>query len=366
MNNNHNNKENIVLHDIFDIRGGGERLALSLTQVLDSDLAFGKYSSNSFELSKHFNNKVYDLGLKIEFAGFKTWALSKLFANKTSFLKNYNSIIYSGIICPLAIHNNLSARNYYYCHTPPRFVYDKYDYYLNQQGFIQNIPLKLLVSWFKPKYEESIAFMDLVIANSEFVRKRIRKYLKRDSVVVFPPCPTKKFYNNPSQGYYLSTARFDKLKRVDKIIEAFKKMPSKKLVICSSGSEENALKKLANGLENVEFTGQVSESKLQELIANSIATIYIPEDEDFGISPVESMAAGKPVVCSDHGGPIETVLDEETGYYVDNNSITNSLIGIVNKLDANTAQRMKSSCQNRAEKFSEEQFQKKIKHYTSG
>ena len=351
------------MHDIFDIRGGGERLALSLVNGLKSDLAYGKHSEQSFNLDKLSIDKIYDLGLKLEFPGLKTLSLSRLFCRETKFLRHYDKVIYSGMICPLAIQNHLNGGNYYYCHTPPRFVYDKFDYYLKQNFLPQRIMMRLLVLWFKPRYEESVALMDVIMANSEYVKARIKKHLNRDAVVVYPPCNIDKFNFDQSQGYYLSTARFDVLKRVDLIIQAFKQMPDKKLAICSTGSEEAQLKKLAYNCKNITFTGQVSDKNLSDLISHSIATIYIPKDEDFGMSPVESMAAGKPVICSGHGGPTESVVDGETGYYIDESDICHSVIAAVNKLDTNQAVKMKTACQQRALKFSEESFHQQIKRY---
>ena len=363
MNKTQKNKENIVLHDIFDIRGGGERLAISLAHALNADLGYGKHSPNSFDLSKMHHNKTYDLGLQVEHAGLKTWALSKLFKKHTKFLNQYENVIYSGIICPLAVNNHTGGGNYYYCHTPPRFVYDKFQYYLKQNHLPQQLMMRLLVSWFKPKYEASVALMDVILANSNFVKFRIKKYLNRDSIVVHPPCDTKRFNFKPPQNYYLSTARFDPLKRVGQIIKAFKEMPSKNLVLCSTGAEDRKLRKLVGNADNISFTGQVSDSKLLQLIAESIATIYIPEDEDFGMSPVESMAAGKPVICSGHGGPTESVINNQTGCFISEKNIKDSLIACVTKLDLNTAVAMRKACEQRAKEFDEEIFHKKIQRY---
>lgn len=366
MNKRHKNKENIVLHDIFDIKGGGERLAISLIHALNADLGYGKHSLNSFDLVEMHSNQNFSLELKLEFPGLKTWALSRLFANKTQFLSDYKKVIYSGIICPLAINNHQNGGNYYYCHTPPRFVYDKFEHYMQQNLLPQQLMMRLLVSWFRPQYEASVALMDVVLTNSKFVKARIKKYLNRDSVVIYPPCNIDKFKFKPAQGYFLSTARFDGLKRVDEIIKAFTKMPDKKLVLCSTGVDEKKLKKIAAKADNIIFTGQVTDEILSKLIAESIATIYIPRDEDFGMSPVESMAAGKPVICSGHGGPTESVIDGETGIYISESNIQQSIIDSVTKLDVNKAAAMKKACENRSSMFSEEIFHQKIQKYVLG
>jgi glycosyltransferase involved in cell wall biosynthesis len=356
-------QKNIVLHDIFDIRGGGERLALSIANGLQADLCFGKKSKNSFDLNEMHEFEKYDLGLILEFAGIKTWRLANLFRNKTGFLKSFDNVIYSGIVCPLAIHNHKLGSNYYYCHTPPRFVYDKYEHYLSKYSLPQRVVLKLLASWFKHKYEESVSLMDSVFTNSKFVKQRIKKYLNRESIVIYPPCNINAYDYKSSNGYYLSTARFDPLKRVDKIIQAFQLMPDKKLMVCSTGSEEQKLKALAQGYDNIKFTGALSDKDLSNTISESIATIYIPLDEDFGMSPVESMAAGKPVISSGHGGPTESVVDGETGFYIQESNIVESLSECVKKMDTNKAESMRYACELRAKYFSEDNFHKKLRFY---
>ena len=357
--------KNIILHDIFDIKGGGERLALSMAQGLSADLCYGKLSPKSFKLEDYHDFDKFDLDLKLEYPGIKTWALSRLFENKTEFLKKYQNVIYSGIVCPLAVNNHLSNSNYYYCHTPPRFVYDKHQHYLNQYDFISGSVLKILVSWYKRKYEESISQMDLIFANSSFVKDRIKTYLNRDSVIIYPPCNLDQFHNKPQQGFYLSTARLESLKRVDVIIKAFKKMPNKQLVICSDGAEIKNLKKLSEGIDNIKSLGSVSDIELSNALSECIATIYIPKDEDFGMSPVESMASGKPVICSDHGGPIESVLNNQTGLYLDENNLIESLCDAVGQMSSKFAESMKTNCLNRAEKFSEKRFHQRLLKFMS-
>ncbi|HOP23639.1 MAG TPA: glycosyltransferase [Gammaproteobacteria bacterium] len=358
------NQKSIVLHDMFDIKGGGERLVITLTNAIQADLCYGKHSNNSFPLDiLHPDLIQYNLNLNNNLPGIRSIFLARLFQNKTQFLKNYQNAIYSGVTAPLAVKNHPNGKNLFYCHTPPRFIYDKFDYYQKQFPLSHRIALNLLIKWLKPRYEQAVNQMDVIFANSKFVQQRIQKYLNKDSIVVHPPCDTEKFYFSTPQDYYLSTGRLDSLKRIDKIIEAFKQMPKKKLVICSSGAEENKLRQLAKGYSNIRFTGPISDNKLKRIIANSIATIYIPEDEDFGISPVESMAAGKPVICSGIGGPTETIVNGENGLYIDEENIVESLIDCVNKLDINTAIQMQKACEERAELFNEKKFIEGISQY---
>ena len=116
--------------------------------------------------------------------------------------------------------------------------------------------------------------------------------------------------------YFLSTARLEPLKRVDLIVNAFKNMPDKKLFVTSGGSQLKSLQELADGAKNITFTGWASDAELRRLVGNCIATIYIPKDEDFGISPVQSLAAGKPVIGVNEGGVAETVREPADGVLI--------------------------------------------------
>ncbi len=156
--------------------------------------------------------------------------------------------------------------------------------------------------------------MHVIVANSENVQRRIKRYLGHDSIVVYPPIDTESFVWGEPQGYYLSTARLTPLKRVATIVEAFVRMPDRQLVVASGGEDEAALRRVApRGHSNIRFTGWTDEAQLRSLISGAIATIYIPVDEDFGMSPVESMAAGKPVIGVAEGGLLETIVPGRDG-----------------------------------------------------
>jgi glycosyltransferase involved in cell wall biosynthesis len=156
-------------------------------------------------------------------------------------------------------------------------------------------------------YERAVRGMDTLVTISETVRKRFRKHLGHDSLVVYPPCETDRFQWMEEGDFYLSTARVDPLKRVGLIVKAFKEMPDKRLVVVSGGADLPGIRRIAEGSLNIEILGWVDETTLTELMGRCIATIYIPRDEDFGISPVESMAAGKPVIGVQEGALLETI-----------------------------------------------------------
>ena len=345
----------LTVHDLFYIKGGGERLVKTLCEQLPSDLLTAAISDNSFNI-KDIKSSVYNLDALGKLPGIKTWQLAKAFKKPLPINKTYRHVIYSGVAAPLAQRHFNQANNVFYCHTPPRFVYDKKDHYLKSLPVWQRPALKALIRWFQPQYEAAINNMDVIIANSRHIQQRIKKHLHLEAQVVYPPCDTH-YFNWQSQGnYYLSLGRHDPLKRIDVIIEAFKTMPDKQLVVASGGSETAHLKKLASGYDNIRFTGWLEEKQLLDLLGNCLATIYIPEDEDFGMTPVESMAAGKPVIASQQGGLVETVIDQETGFFISEQSLQEHLTKTVHSITANKAAAMRSACEDRAEDFNQQQF----------
>jgi len=287
------------------------------------------------------------------------------FARKTQFIKDYDFVLYSGGNAPIAIQNHPQGKNYLYCHNIPRFAYDLESYWLERASLWQKPLLKVLAWHTRHHYEPAIRKMDQIIANSKTVQARIKQYLNLDSVVIHPPCNIDRFAWQGAGDYYLSYARLEPYKRIVNIVQAFLAMPDKKLVVASGGHELDALKKLAENASNISFTGWLEEKKLASLVGNAIATIYIPVEEDFGISPVESMAAGKPVIGVAEGGLLETVLHEKTGYLIagsDNMVISeHALIEAVEWMSPKRAQAMRGACEAQSKKFSAENFFSQIR-----
>lgn len=291
----------------------------------------------------------------------RQYFLTRTFSTRTQFVHKYPSTIFSGFYAPLAAQHLNGRQGIYYCHTPPRFLYGERNFFLSTIPAIARPLLNRFLDWYAPQYESSLPYIQTIIANSKNVQKRIKKYLHRDSTIVYPPCNTNTYNNATSQGYYISMGRLDPLKRIDIIINAFKKMPEKNLVITSSGPSEKQLKKLAAGYSNITFTGQLSEPQLHKTIAESIASIYIPKQEDFGMCAIESMAAGKPVIASAEGGLLETVIQHETGIFTPADPHHEDIIEAVHKLSANNAASMKTTCLNHALQFDTSVFIKTMK-----
>jgi glycosyltransferase involved in cell wall biosynthesis len=169
----------------------------------------------------------------------------------------------------------------------------------------------------------------------------------------------------------------DPLKRVELIVRAFKKMPDKRLVVVSGGSDLPKIKKIGDDASNIHVLGWVDEATLEDLMGRCIGTIYIPRDEDFGISPVESMAAGKPVIGVQEGGVIETVGDADMmsqgartvhgspeerlrvtncGILIASEPQEEDIMDAVKWLTPERARQMRASCERKARRFGKDVF----------
>lgn len=352
---------NIILYDFLLVKGGAESLTLTLCDTIPNlDLGVAFVDDQVFDESFISPKKLKLFSTITKILGWQTLKTAYAFEHKSNDINAYEKVIYSGSNAPLAIKNRFKTGNILYCHTPPRFIYDLKQHYLSTIPWWQRILLKGLITYIQPKYESAVAKMDLVIANSKNVQTRLIKHLNTKSIVIYPPCHIEKFQWQSQGDYYLSTARVEPYKRIKLIVEAFKKMPNKKLIVASGGSQLAQLKLLAKSYKNISFTGWCEETQLIKLVNNCIATIYLPIDEDFGISPVESMAAGKPVIGVNEGGVIETVKDGETGILCPHNIKVNNIVMAVQKMTPEFSLSLKNNCLQRAELFSADIFTEKM------
>ena len=345
----------VIAHDYFAIRGGGERLVLTLAEALGSDVMFGYRTAESYDEAAFPDGRT-DLALPeaLRRPGLRAAALAMRFRLARGQTRDYGTRIYSGVAAPFAAPERGTGRNILYCHTPPRFIYDQKDHFAERAG--RDPARRLALEQFRRGYEAAVERMDVIIANSRTVQERITRYLGKPSTLVYPPCDLEAFKWIEQGDFYLSTARLSPLKRVDKIVSAFCAMPDRKLVVASSGEDLPRLREMAKDAPNISFLGWVSDAQLTELIGRAIATIYVPVDEDFGMSPVESMAAGKPVIGVAEGGLRETIVDGQTGTLLQPDFSADDIAHAVTELRPDKALAMRADCEARAELFSRQRF----------
>jgi glycosyltransferase involved in cell wall biosynthesis len=354
--------DTIVLHDYFRFTEGGGRLCLILTQQLKADLAYGfKVKNHPYFDEYRIKGRQYCLKAFMYIQGLRNISLMNAFSTNTEFLRKYDAAVYSGFYAPLAVVNHLKGRNIFYCHTPPRYIYDQREYYLSLYPGWYHPLIRCLVAYHQPRYEAAIEKMDCIVTNSFNVKQRIKKFLGIEALVVYPPCEVDKFLWIGQDDFYLSAARLDPLKRVDLVVDAFIRMPDRNLIVISGGHQLEFIRRKASDYKNIKVMGNVSEKDYRRLMGSCIATIYIPKDEDFGMAPIESMAAGKPVISVKEGGLVESIVNNETGLLIPADPKVENVIDAVRRVDKRKARQMMAACKNRAEKFHVDVFISKMK-----
>jgi glycosyltransferase involved in cell wall biosynthesis len=347
----------IILYDYMTVNGGAEKLTQTLLDHLPrTDLCAAFVNRGAFPSLGSREGQVFDL--KADSANL-LWRILRViwaFEFRSPALDNYDWALFSGIYAPYAVKRRHRGANLLYCHTIPRFCFDLREYYMGKLPWIARPVLYLLIRLVTHEYARALARMDVVVANSENVRNRLIRHFGRDAVVVHPPVDIRRFQWLGDGGYYISLARLEDFKRVDLVVCAFMLMPHRRLIVTSGGSELERLKQLAAGAANISFTGWVAEEELRVLVGHARAAIYVPMDEDFGMSPVEAMAAGKPVIGVAEGGLLETILDGETGLLIKDNLTPEKLRDAVEKLEGMNPQVMRKRCEQRAALFDESIF----------
>lgn len=228
-------------------------------------------------------------------------------------LTEYDLVISSCMSCCKGILTSPEALHVCYCHSPIRYVWDMYYDYLENAGRIKRFMMPKLIHKVRQWDYLAAQRVDLFISNSNFVSKRIEKFYRRDSVTINPGTRI-----NRSQvievpdDYYLVVSRFVGYKRIDIAIEACNRLKKNLVVIGSGGEEEEKLKKLAGS--TVKFLGRISDQEMEQYYSRAKAFLF-PGIEDYGITPVEAMSAGVPVLAYGKGGALETVQDGKTGLY---------------------------------------------------
>ncbi|MFC1618050.1 glycosyltransferase [Patescibacteria group bacterium] len=214
-----------------------------------------------------------------------------------------------------------------YCHSPTRYLWSDAHSYYKELRYNKLIKIMIPFALTKLRQWDRIAAdrVDNFIANSRYVQRRIEKYYKADSDIIYPPIETEKFkIADKVDDYYFTLGRLVAYKRYDLTIRAFNKL-GRPLKIAGDGPELDYLQKIAG--PNIEFLGRVSDKDRCELYSKCQAFIF-PQEEDFGITPVEAMAAGRPVIAYGQGGALETVVPGKTGVLFPNQtvaSLTNAL-----------------------------------------
>lgn len=346
-----------VFHDYFGSVGGGERVALALAEIFGADIITTDTDSLRMLPSER---RILSLGRTVKSPPFKQISAAYRFSS-CDFREDYDLFIFSGNWAHHAAgkhHPNLM-----YCHTPVRALYDLHETFSSRLPLHKRLPFRLWASFYRRLDQAAISSVDAIIANSANTRKRIQKYHGRDAEVIYPPIDTKRFAFKRYGDFWLSVNRLYPEKRIEMQIESFRGLPDERLIIVGGYAKGDhagrayAQKLYSNLPENVEIKGEVSDSILLDLYATCKGVICTAMDEDFGMTPLEAMAAGKPVVAVREGGFLESVT-EGTGLLVEPvaEKLTEAIAFISNR-----PENYLDSCRARATLFDRSVFEERVR-----
>lgn len=275
-------------------------------------------------------------------------------------LNQYDIVLSSSSSVAKAVITNPNTMHVCYCHSPMRYGWEFSHEYAGKmagKSGIKNKILSYFLTGIRIWDNASADRVDYFIANSENVARRIWKHYRRESVVIHPPVRCNLFKPcDVDEDYFLILSRLQEYKRIDVAIEAFNKngLP---LVIIGDGPDREKLEKMSNS--NIKFLGRQPDEVIKEYYAKCRAFIF-PGEEDFGITPLEAQASGRPVIAYGKGGALETVIDGKTGVFFENQT-GDDLLKAIERFEKMTFN--KEEIRKHAETFDEEIFKAKIKNY---
>lgn len=350
-----------IVHDWL-IAGGAEKVVQELHKMYPDAPIYTSYSTKEWRQKldgKVVTGPLQHLGKIRKFIPFlRIWWFSRLK------LQGYDLVISSSGAEAKGIKVPKGTLHVAYVHAPTHYYWSRYDEYMKSPGFgaldwLARLGLKLLVKPLRNWDYKAAQRPDYLIANSTHTQKAIKQYYGRESSVVFPPVDTDRFANanTHERTGFVVTGRQTPYKRIDLAIQACTKLDLP-LTVIGSGPDHHKLKAMAG--EQIEFVGFVSDEEVARLVANAEAFLF-PGIDDFGISPVEALASGTPVIAYKAGGALDYV-NQKTGLFFEEQTVE-SLIDGLRKFDTMTY--APGDIKSFAQKFAGENFrqnmQKEIK-----
>ncbi len=352
-----------IVHDWLVNYAGSERCVESFTNIWpDADI---------FTLVDFLNDEQRKIILKGKYAR-TSFIQNLLFAKhrhryylpffpmaiESLDVSNFDIVISSSHAVAKGIKTSKNQLHISYVHSPMRYAWESADEYL--KGFKGTVA-KLFINYLRKWDLKSAKNPDYMIANSEYIRDRIKRIYGNDVTVIYPPVDTHLFETGEKEDFYLIASRMVPYKKIDLAVRAFNKMPDKKLIVIGDGPEMNKIKNIAG--KNTEILGYQPFAVLKDYLKKARAFVFTAV-EDFGIIIVESMACGTPVIAFGRGGASETVIDNQTGILF-NQQTEESIIDAVNKFESVSDIFDSKFIREHSEKFSRATFENKIREFVS-
>ncbi|GIW69819.1 MAG: glycosyl transferase [Patescibacteria group bacterium] len=359
------------VHDYLLHYGGAEKVLEAMLELYPNSPIYTSIY-NPERLSETINSKKIICPknrLYQKFPKYLSFMMPLVFENFD--LREYDIIISDSSAWSKGVLTKPEQLHISYIHTPPRFLY-KYSVESTKRSAWYFKPFVSVLDSLLRVWDHAAGQRpNYLIANSEEVRSRIKKFYGRDAQVIYPPVEIdlnshnkvadEKLKATLDKPYFLIVSRLVAYKNIDRVIEAFKNLETNLLII-GTGNEEEKLKSLAG--PNVKFLGKLDEVGKSVLMENCLGVINAVQDEDFGIVPVEAMAHGKPVMAHKSGGHLETVVEGVNGVFF--NSLDPVVLAdSIKKFEKEIRDNRFDSLEikNLAKKFSKKRFQSEMKNF---
>lgn len=309
-----------IFHNFLDNIGGAEYVVLTLARELGADVYTTNRDAEKQAAMGFADVPVYSIGTVPLNAPLRQQCALQRFRS-LRLGRRYDLYIIAGDWAVSAAPRH--RPNIWYVHSPIREIWDLYHYTRANIVPWYLRPAFDAWAWYNRRLNKRfIRHVDRIACNSQNTQKRVARYLQREACVLHPPVETKDFYHRDHEGYWLSVNRLITHKRVDVQLEAFRSLPDERLIIVGSYEQSRHFVRYAEYIKqhmppNVEIRHWVSRAELLELYARCKGFITTAKDEDFGLTVVEAMAAGKPVIAPNEGGYRESVIHGETGILLD-------------------------------------------------
>lgn len=346
--------------------GGAERVVLGLHHLYpEAPIYTSQYDPQNIDWFKDADVRTLWLqklpnGLKKFLPVLRGWAFSDLD------LSEYDLVI-SSAGAEAKFVNTMGAIHISYVHAPTHYYWSRNEYYVKYPGFgrfdwLARVGLKLLVEPLRKKDLKFAQKPNFIVANSRHTKTEIKKYYGRDSVIIHPPVDTKRFKTQGTKSkarkVFVIVGRQVPYKRIDLAVRACSELDLP-LTVIGNGPEHRKLKTMAG--PSVIFMPSATNEGLSEVVRTSVAFIF-PGIDDFGIAPVEALAAGTPVIAYKAGGALDYVVPGNTGEFFEEQTVE-SLKAVLKNFD--NSKYNSTKIQKFADKFSEEMFRKKFSEFVA-
>ena len=382
MNNLESNKNNdnskitkpaiVLVHDFLLYYGGAERVLKELSDIYKEapicTLMKNEKNKELVEKFKMSDDKVVKTSFLQKFPKFlrkrHKWLVPFMpTAVETFDLRDYDVVISSSSAFAKGVVVKSKVLHICYMHAPMRYVWDWNREYLEENKLRGRMKLftRLFLNYLRMWDRISVERPDYLIANSKYTAVRIKKYYRRKAIVIYPPVDVEKYIpRKENAGYFLTVGRLVPYKRIDLLIQVFQKIKLP-LIIIGDGPDKKKLEKMVKNNKLIKVLGWVSDEKKIKLFEQARAFVMATED-DFNITAVEAMAAGKPVIALEKGGVIETVQAGVTGEFFQIASME-LIADAVGRFVENENSYDYLQIRKRAEEYSSEIFRGKIKEF---